>query len=205
MNQDVCINTSNISALKTTNRSEVEQNIVNQAAVDYRYFDIGENWTKTIQPIFESKMIQTKLFQDFKKYANMKEAYLNLKYKEQGSTETVSFTYNRTNKPIDFDSCTWRCSRKGRPPIFDQYVCHSACHWIVNSLLLTARIAYPSEPWIIVTSDEHSTVWDQKQTFFDMNFSALKAPPAKCAEFTVLNPESIFLEKGGLLKLVKFK
>ena len=76
-----------------------------------------------------------------------------------------------------------------------------ACHWIVNTLLYTANIAFPKEQWQIITSDRHSTVWDGKQTFFDMNFMALKVPAQYCAEVTLLAPDSEVLSIGEYLHL----
>ena len=53
--------------------------------------------------------------------------------------------------------------------------------------------------WQIITNDEHSTVWDGKYTFFDMNYLALKVPVQYCAEATLLNPDSKFLSAGKYL------
>ena len=168
-------------------------------ASDFRYFDLGRYWNSGIRNIFESAAVQAQLFQDFNKFVKGKEHRLN---SDRASSNHVTYSYNQTDKPIRWDSTDWRCSRIGRPHSFDEYVCHGACHCIVNSLLLTARIAYPDKPWVIVNGTRHSTVWDQCLTFFDMNYFALKVSPEECAINTVLDQESIFLEEGELLQLV---
>ena len=38
----------------------------------------------------------------------------------------------------------------------------------------------PNRSWRIITSDEHSTVWDGKDTLFDFNFLALGVTAAEC-------------------------
>jgi hypothetical protein len=47
----------------------------------------------------------------------------------------------------------------------------------VNFNLRLAQRVDPSRPWQIVTSDKHSTVWDGKETLFDLNFLALGVDP----------------------------
>jgi hypothetical protein len=42
-----------------------------------------------------------------------------------------------------------------------------------TSILKLAMQVEPNRIWHIVTSDEHSTVWDGKKTLSDMNFLAL--------------------------------
>jgi hypothetical protein len=60
-------------------------------------------------------------------------------------------------------------------PRYWDYVKHAACHWLVNFNLRLAELVEPEKKWRIVTSQAHSTVWDGKETLFDMNFSALGA------------------------------
>ena len=167
-------------------------------ANDFRYFDLGRHWNSRIRRIFESDFVQAQLFQDFQKFVKGKERRLN---SDRGSSHQVTFEYTQTDKPIRWDSVDWRCGRIGRPYSFDEYVCHGACHYIVNSLLLTAKIAYPDRPWVIVSGKHHSTVWDQCLTFFDMNYFALKVSPEDCANNTVLNSECIILDERVLLDL----
>jgi hypothetical protein len=60
------------------------------------------------------------------------------------------------------------------------YTKHSACHWLVNFSLRLANLVRPTRPWCILTSDKHSTVWDQDRTLFDFNFQAMKIAPKEC-------------------------
>jgi hypothetical protein len=177
------------------------QSLAGSQASDFRYFDLGRHWNSGLKNIFESDVVQAQLIQDFNKFVKGKERRIN---SERGSQHQVTYNYNPAEKPIRWDSVDWRCGRIGRPFSFDEYVCHGACHNIVNSLLLTARIAYPDRPWIIVTGKQHSTVWDQHLTFFDMNYFALKVSAEDCAINTVLDKDSDYLEEGELLALVSF-
>ena len=43
-------------------------------------------------------------------------------------------------------------------------------------------MAEPERPWRIITSDDHSSVWDGKHTLFDLNFLALGISPQECFE-----------------------
>jgi hypothetical protein len=38
----------------------------------------------------------------------------------------------------------------------------------------------PHRPWRIITSDEHSTVWDGETTLFEFNFQAFGIPADEC-------------------------
>ena len=97
------------------------------------------------------------------------------------------YTYGRWRKrfkpgqfPRDHESCDWGINHRGKEPRFWRYVKHSACHWLVNFNLRLAQLAEPDRPWQILTSDDHSTVWDGDQTLFDLNFVALGVPPEEC-------------------------
>jgi hypothetical protein len=60
-------------------------------------------------------------------------------------------------------------------------VCQAgACHWLVNFELCLAQLTLPKRRWRIITSDEHSTVWDGRDTLFEFNFLALKVSPDDC-------------------------
>lgn len=177
------------------------QPYVNRQASDFRYFDLGRHWNSKLRAIFESDVVQAQLFQDFTKFQKSRARRFNPNYIDQGLSGIGTFSYLPTDKPRRCDFSEWRSLRIGRPYSFDDYVCYGACHWIVNSLLITARIAYPNKPWIIVCGDHHSTVWDQDVTFFDMNYYALKVSSEDCALSTVLDPESVFLYEGELREL----
>jgi hypothetical protein len=82
--------------------------------------------------------------------------------------------------PADFQDID--CPRLGgaqRHPYRD-YVRTGACHWLVNFNLRLATLALPSGAWRIVTSDDHSTVWDGNRTIFDLNYFALGLSAGEC-------------------------
>lgn len=89
--------------------------------------------------------------------------------------------------PSDFDSSTWRFdskfmdanARSGNPPAYWDYVCHSACHWLINLNAWVITQVEPDRDWRVVTSPQHSTVWDGRHTLFDLNFLALGVSTAK--------------------------
>lgn len=95
--------------------------------------------------------------------------------------------------PCHYESCDWRfCSeipRRGPHPAFWDYVCHSACHWVVDLCLFVANSAYPNQPWRILNSNaiksNHSTVWNgdyQNPLLFDVNFSAIGVSPKEALQ-----------------------
>jgi hypothetical protein len=53
---------------------------------------------------------------------------------------------------------------------------------LVNFNLKLVSLAEPERPWRIITSDNHSTVWDGKRTLFDLNFLALGVSPRESFE-----------------------
>jgi hypothetical protein len=69
----------------------------------------------------------------------------------------------------------------------------------VNAALRLAELVEPDGAWRIVTSDEHSTVWDGDRTLFDMQFSALDIDPEEC--FRLALHEGIMLPIGEYMIL----
>ena len=43
-----------------------------------------------------------------------------------------------------------------------------------------AMLAEPRRPWRIITSDQHSTVWDGERMLFEFNFQAFGIPADEC-------------------------
>ena len=78
--------------------------------------------------------------------------------------------------PEDVDSCDWRWSAsQGRPPLFWQYVCHSACHWMVEANIQVAKQLFPDLDWIVVSGNLHSTVVaPEEKLCFDLQYVALQ-------------------------------
>jgi hypothetical protein len=129
-----------------------------------KYYPFTKNWSREIEPHLDDPFLNHLLVEDFHK-----------------------FTFGQWRKPFgpgmhprDFESCDWDIGHRGREPRYWRYVKHSACHWVVNFCLRLATLAEPKHSWRIVTSQEHSTVWDGDQTLFDINFLALsvEAPEA---------------------------
>ena len=128
-----------------------------------QYYDLKRHWRKVKRHIAHPEVQQT-LVRDFNK-----------------------FTYGRWRQkfepgmvPHQFESCDWWCEHRGRLPAFWSYTKHSACHWLVNFTLLLAQRVEPKRQWRIITSQEHSTVWDGERLLFDFNFLAMGVSPEEC-------------------------
>lgn len=129
-----------------------------------QYYDLKRHWTRRIEPRLADAKLNAILVRDFNK-----------------------FTYGRWREPFtlgqhprDFESCDWSWDHSGPQPRFWRYVKHSACHWLVNFNLRLAQLVEPGRPWRILTSADHSTVWDGDRTLFDFNFLAMGIPPEEC-------------------------
>jgi hypothetical protein len=130
-----------------------------------KYYDLKKNWHR-VKPHLGDKKLNDILVRDFNK-----------------------FTFGRWGKkfthgdlPCEFESCHWDWEHRGRRPAFWQYVKHAACHWLVNFALRLAMLVEPNRLWRIITSQEHSTVWDGGDTLFDFNFQAFGIEPNECFE-----------------------
>jgi hypothetical protein len=154
---------------------------------EFRYFDFSRHWTKKLNPIIQSPQAQAILQHDF-------EDYSIAKAKQRGS----SWRFVEGQLPAYYDSCDWRYNR--RLPAWKHYVCHGACHYIVNTLLYIAMAAYPNRAWRIVTSSKHSTIWDGDKTLFDLNFLTLKVPVHECIEDAFMQSDSAMLDYGQYLR-----
>ena len=89
----------------------------------------------------------------------------------------------RSSKDADvpnwFETCDWQWNydKPGPWPSYWDFVCHGACHYLVDLNLYIAQKAAPKKEWRIITSDLHSTVWDGEHTLFDANYQALGVEP----------------------------
>lgn len=137
-----------------------------------KYYPFQKNWKK-IKPHLQNKVVKEVLVRDMNR-----------------------FTFGQWDKkfvagmlPEEVESCDWRFNtgRKGRLPAYWSYVKHAACHWLVNFNLELAKLVEPNKQWRILTSPEHSTVWDGEETLFDMNFSALGVCPNEAFQLANLN------------------
>jgi hypothetical protein len=179
--------------------SESSKIIETRNPADFKYFAIGKHWTNKIKPVIESQEAQNILHHDFKKYSKSKQRDINNHYKDMGLDKKAKFSFKKNDMPCDLDGGGWRYYRIGRPPAYDSYVCKGACHWVANALLYTATKAFPKTQWQIVTSDKHSTVWDGKVTFFDLNYLAMQITPEVCFENTFMADGLTILPVGQYL------
>ena len=128
-----------------------------------QYYPLTKNWRK-IKPHLSDEQLNKIMRRDFGKFV-----------RGRWGREFPDGHY-----PFDFETCDWHLERKGRPPEWHRYVKHAACHWVVNTALRMAMLVEPKRPWRIITSDEHSTVWDGDATLFDFNFQALGITAEEC-------------------------
>jgi hypothetical protein len=128
-----------------------------------RYYPVVENWKKKIAPHQNDKTVRSVLNRDVNKYTIGR-------WQQTFPDDKIG------HYPACYESCDWRLYRVGRPPAFWRYVKHAACHWLVNFNLELAIRAEPARPWRILTSPQHSTVWDGGCELFDLNFLALRVP-----------------------------
>lgn len=151
-----------------------------------KYYNIVKNWRK-IKRFLNDKKLNDILVRDFNK-----------------------FTWGRWHQkfelgkfPRDYESCSWEFGIIGRHPEYFKYVKHSACHWLVNFNLRLVQLVEPSKNWRIITSQEHSTVFDGNDTLFDFNFMALGISPEEA--FKIANKENIQLEINRFMKVYMAK
>jgi hypothetical protein len=151
-----------------------------------RYYDLrANNWTRKVQPHLDDPELQQILVRDFGKFT-------------WGRWEQQ---FEPGDVPRDFESCDWDLSVRARRPRFWDYCKHAACHWLANFSLKLATLAEPSRPWRIVTSDEHSTVWDGSDTLFDFNYNAMKISPDVCFKAAKHGANAEELQPGAYLEV----
>jgi hypothetical protein len=108
----------------------------------FKYFDFSRYWTKKLNPIIQSPQAQSILQQNLKNYIDVKRAdYIEYANKNGIPVGNSVWFFVEGQLPADYDSCDWRY---GRLPAWSKYVCHGACHFIVNTLLYIAITAYPN-------------------------------------------------------------
>lgn len=167
---------------------------------ELRYFPVVKHW-KHLRPLYETKAAEFIWRRNMRDYAEQRA--LQHKYKHQHDESRIQW-------PIDYNSCDWMCGRIGRPPDFWRFVCHSACHWLVDLNLFAITLAFPFWKWRVVSGDKHSTVWNGElkiPILFDLNFTALEIPPKDAWKMSfgkVLKPgefsRPFVLEKGYFKK-----
>ena len=78
--------------------------------------------------------------------------------------------------PRNLESSAWDHRKRGRKPLFWKYIKHSACHFIVNTILEFAIRVDSKIEWCIITSSKHSAVWDGDATIMDFNYFGMGVP-----------------------------
>ena len=140
--------------------------------IGMKYYDLKKNWHR-VKPHLEDKELNDILVRDFNQFT----------FGRWGR----KFTHG--DLPCEFESCDWDWEHRGRRPGYWRYVKHGACHWLVNFNLRLATLVQPKKPWRIITSEDHSTVWDGNATLFDFNFQAFGIDPNEC--FDSANDEEL--------------
>jgi hypothetical protein len=115
-----------------------------------KYYDLKKNW-RHVKRHLADKELNDILDADFNKYTF--------------GLWKIKFT--SSDFPSDFETTYWYSEHRGRRPAFWTYVKAHACHWLVNFTLRLAMLVEPRREWRIITSAEHSTVWDGENTIFD--------------------------------------
>lgn len=100
--------------------------------------------------------------------------------------------------PADAERTDWRWDLPpGRPPLFHQYVCARACHWLAVPNLLVAQALFPELTWVVLSSEFHSTVaCIDEHLLFDLNYAqtALNVTAADAIEMLLKHEGSITIE-----------
>ena len=142
----------------------------------YRYFDPIKNWHRIRPHLAEVEHV---LVRDFNK-----------------------FTWGRSRKkfqpgqfPHEFESCGWYLDHRGPKPAYWWYVKHAASAWLVNHSLELARRVRPKDQWHILSSSQHSTVYNGHGLLFDLTFQALGISAREAYE-RARNPDGEILPPG---------
>jgi hypothetical protein len=137
------------------------------AATTFRYYDLKKNWRKVKRHLRDPAPNDI-LVEDFNKLT------LGL----------WNEPFHEDQYPHDFEDRPWWPNRYNDPKLrfcnYRRYVKHGASYWLVNFTLRLAMLVEPNREWRIITSDQHSTVWDGRDTLFDFNWQALSVPPGEC-------------------------
>ena len=142
------------------------------------YVDLKKHWNKIERLLAPGTAINDRMRHDFGLYV-------------EGRWGEHGISFDDYDWPSELESFSWQDSVVGRPPRFWKLVKHGACHWLVNYQLMLAEAIMPEYDWCILTSDDHSTVWNLHGLLWDANFLALKISPQ----------EAFDRANGGLLPL----
>jgi len=133
-----------------TKVTPVIETLTSEKTKSIQHYPILKNWRRKIKPHLDNPELQAILASDFNKY----------------TVGRWGKRFRPGQLPGDFESCDWILGVRGRHPKYFDYVKHGACHWLVNFNHNLAKLVEPNRTWRIITSDEHSTVWDNDSTLF---------------------------------------
>ena len=157
-----------------TTAKRVIKTLTPEKTQSIQHYPILKNWGRKIKPHLDNAKLQAILAADFNKY----------------TVGRWGKRFRPGQLPADFESCDWILGVRGRHPKYFDYVKHGACHWLVNFNHHLAKLVEPNRTWRIITSDDHSTVWDNDSTLFDLNGLALFDSAAECFEAAAFGPNS---------------
>lgn len=126
-----------------------------------RYYDVQKNWRK-VKPFIQSAEAARIIKENF--------------FRFDDSGRPFDMYLDGPTLPVDHEDVLWR-TRSGPRPKFWDYVCIGGCHWLAYLNFFLAKKVEPKRAWRIVSSTQHSTVWDGGELLFDMNFLARGVPP----------------------------
>jgi hypothetical protein len=133
----------------------------------FAYYDLKKNWRKVKRHVSDPALNDI-LVEDFNKF----------------SVGVWNKPFRHGDYPAEFETCMWWPDRYDDPKFrfcaYMSYVKHGACHWLVNFALGLAMLVEPTKKWRIITSDEHSTVWDGHDTLFEFNWQAFGVSANEC-------------------------
>jgi hypothetical protein len=142
------------------------------------YYDLRRYWMHRIVPHLGDAELNRVLTSDMDKFS--------------------CWPFSPEDYPCYCESSDWRHAHRGRHPRFWRYVCSGACHWLVNFALRLASLVEPDQPWRIITSTKHSTVWNGADLLFEFIYLAMDAPARSC--FEAANKDGRVLPIGEYLK-----
>jgi hypothetical protein len=137
-----------------------------------QYYDLKKNWRK-VRPHIANPEVEKIFVRDINRFT--------YRWRDEFKPQYLPFKW-------------WS---HGRQPEFWNYTKHAACHWLVNFSLRLAQLVEPDHEWRIITSPQHSTVWDGKHVLFEFNFQAMAVPATECFELAYKNE----LKPGDFLKI----
>ena len=167
--------------MTTTTTNKVSLSAVN--ANQLEYYPIQKQWKK-LKPIDKSEPFCEIAHMEMERYAENRANHYGYKFKPTKYSPQIT--------PSDYETCDWRymTGRRGRHPAFWDYVCHGACHWTAPLGLIVAQVALPERDWVLVTSKQHTTVWDSEHTIMDANFLALNINVAEAWKMAAQQSDS---------------